>query len=367
MLYQFITTYRDAIIEKTREKVLTRPWPPVSTNELEDGVPLFLTQLAETLRLESVSSPITLSAISSAATRHGGALLARGFTVSQVVHDYGDICQAITDLAVEQNAPITTNEFHILNRCLDVAIAEAVTEHARITAESRSAGELERMGQVMHEVRNRLNTAIFAFDIVKRGTVAVNGSTGAVLGRSLVALRNLVDASLSDVRTAASHHRPERVSMLAFLSDVALAAGLQAEYSGQRFVIETIDPDMTAQVDRQLLESALMNLLNNGFKYTPQGGTVTLRARRDEGQVLIEVEDQCGGIPESAGDPFRAFGDRRGKDRTGLGLGLSIARKAVQTQGGDLSLRNIPGKGCVFTLVVPAATGEAVAVPASSR
>ena len=57
-----------------------------------------------------------------------------GFDVSQVVHDYGDICQAITELAREQKAPITVKEFHTLNRCLDAAIAEAVTEHARITA-----------------------------------------------------------------------------------------------------------------------------------------------------------------------------------------------------------------------------------------
>ena len=78
-------------------------------------------------------------AIGSTATRHGRDLLALGFTVSQVVHDYGDICQAVTELAIEQNAPITTDEFKTLNRCLDTAIAEAVTEHARITAESRSA------------------------------------------------------------------------------------------------------------------------------------------------------------------------------------------------------------------------------------
>jgi hypothetical protein len=70
-------------------------------------------------------------------------LVGLGFTVSQVVHDYGDICQAITEWAVEQNAPITTDEFHVLNRCLDTAIADAVTEHARITAASRSADELD--------------------------------------------------------------------------------------------------------------------------------------------------------------------------------------------------------------------------------
>src|SRR5436305_1625447 len=80
-------------------------------------------------------------------TGHGRDLLGLGFTVSQVVHDYGDICQASTELAVDQNAPITTIEFHILNRCLDTAIADAVTEHARITAEARSADEFERMGQ----------------------------------------------------------------------------------------------------------------------------------------------------------------------------------------------------------------------------
>ena len=193
-----------------------------------------------------------------------------GFTVSQVVHDYGDICQAITELAVDQNAPITTKEFHILNRCLDTAIADAVTEHARIIAESRSADELERMGQVTHEIRNIVNTAILAFDVVKRGTVGVNGNTGAVLGRSLTGLRDLVDSTLSDIRTAASHQRPELFSVLEFLSDIAVAAALQAEYSGLQFTSEPIDRDLSVNVDRQLLASAVTNVLSNAFKYTPR-------------------------------------------------------------------------------------------------
>jgi hypothetical protein len=204
MLYEFVTTYRDAIIAKTRVKVRTRPWPPASTSELENGLPIFLTQLAETLRWEHTDTPFSHRAIGDSATRHGRDLLGLGFTASQVVHDYGDICQAITELAVEQKAPITTEEFHILNRCLDTAIADAVTEHTRITADSRSTGELERMGQVTHEIRNMLSTALLAFDVVKRGTVGVNGNTGAVLGRSLTGLRDLVDSTLSDIRTAAS-------------------------------------------------------------------------------------------------------------------------------------------------------------------
>ncbi|HMF59104.1 MAG TPA: HAMP domain-containing sensor histidine kinase, partial [Vicinamibacterales bacterium] len=72
----------------------------------------------------------------------------------------------------------------------------------------------------------------------------------------------------------------------------------------------------------------------------------------------IEVEDECGGIPESAGDLFKPFADRRGKDRSGLGLGLSIARRAVRAHGGDIHIRNLPGKGCIFVIEVPLAVGE---------
>src|SRR6185295_9150122 len=167
-------------------------------------------------------------------------LLALGFTVSQVVHDYGDICQAVTELAIEQNAPITNAEFHVLNRCLDTAIAEAVTEHARITAEAKSTEELDRLGRVAHEIRNGLNTALLAFDFVKRGAVGVNGNTAAVLGRSLTGLQTLVESTLSDIRTAASHHRPEPVSMETFIGEIGSAAGLQAEYSGRQFVAEPV-------------------------------------------------------------------------------------------------------------------------------
>jgi signal transduction histidine kinase len=364
MFYEFVTLHRDLIIARTREKVTTRPWPPASTVELENGVPLFLTQLAETLRLESTSAPFSSTAIGSSATRHGRELRELGFTLSQVVHDYGDICQAITEVATEQNAPITADEFHILNRCLDTAIADAVTEHARLTAASQLSDELERIGRLMHEVRNNLNTSLIAFDVLKRGTVGIGGSTAGVLGRSLVTMRTFVDSTLADIRTAASHHRPENVSILTFLSEVEIAARLHADYSGLTLIIEPIDPGLIAHIDAQLLESALMNLLTNGFKYTREGGTVTLRASAQDGKVRIQVEDQCGGIPDTKGDPFRPFGDRRGKDRTGLGLGLSIARKAVRAQNGDVTVRNIPGQGCVFTIEVPLGTEHGVSVAA---
>jgi signal transduction histidine kinase len=358
MLHEFITTYRAAIIERAKQKLTDRPWPLVSTSELEHGVPLFLSQLSETLRWETTATPVSPAAMGTSAMKHGGELRALGFNISQVVHDYGDICQAITEVAVEQRIPITTEEFHTLNRCLDTAIAEAVTEHARITAESRTTEELERSGQLAHEMRDLLNTAMLSFHTLKLGTVAINGSTGTMLGRTLMGLRDLVDTTLTDVRISANIRRIERLAVAALLNDVAVAANLHADARALQFSMAPVDPAMAVDGDPQLLTSALMNLLTNAFKFTPAGGRVVLRTLRDEQRVRIEVADQCGGIPEHTSDPFKPFTERRKHDRTGLGLGLSIARKAVRMHGGDVTFRNLPGIGCVFVIELPLAVDE---------
>jgi signal transduction histidine kinase len=358
VLYEFIDLNRDAIISRTRDRVRSRSWPSVAPGEVEDGVPQFLTQLSETLRLESTSVPFPTDSIGAAASRHGGDLLRLGFSVSQVVHDYGDICQTVTALAVEQAAPITVEEFHTLNRCLDTAIAEAVTEHARITAEKRSAEEVERLGHAAHELRDILNTAILAFHTLKRGAVAINGSTGAILGQSLTRLHEVVDRTLSEVRLEAGKQRRARVPVATFIDDIAASGLLHSEYRQIQFIVEHVDPALSIEADPQLLTSAVMNMVHNAFKNTPPGGRVILRTRAEHGRLLIETEDQCGGIPPSKGDLFQAFGDRRGSDRSGLGLGLSIARKAVRAHGGEIRIRNMPGKGCVFVIDVPLVAEE---------
>ena len=150
--------------------------------------------------------------------------------MSQVVHDYGDICRTITALAVERRAPISVEEFHTLNRCLDTAIAEAVTEHARLTGQTRSDEEIERLGHAAHELRDILNTAVLAFHTLKRGAVAINGSTGAILGQSLMSLRDVVDRALSEVRLEAGKQRRARLPVVTFIDEIAASGMLHAEY-----------------------------------------------------------------------------------------------------------------------------------------
>src|SRR4029450_9109360 len=139
---------------------------------------VFLDQLVDALRLGITSSP----EIGRSAVQHGHDLLLQGFTVSQVVHDYGDVCQAITELAVEMNAPISTEDFGALSRCLDDAIAGAVSEYGRERNQSTLDGETargsERLGFFAHELRNLVNTAIVAFEVLKTGNVGAAGGTG---------------------------------------------------------------------------------------------------------------------------------------------------------------------------------------------
>jgi hypothetical protein len=176
----FIRTNREEIIRRCRAKVETRSDPPPTTAELDRGVPLFLDQLID----ELVHGPSAIQAIGRGAVQHGRDLLFQGFNVGQVVHDYGDICQSVTDLAVEQGAPIATDDFRTLNRCLDDAIAGAVTEFSR-------QRDVARLGE-SHELRNLAETAITAFEVLQEGNVGVGGSTGALVHRTLVAIRTLV-------------------------------------------------------------------------------------------------------------------------------------------------------------------------------
>ena len=130
---------------------------------------------------------------------------------------------------------------------------------------------------------------------------------------------------------------------------------MDAESRGVTFTLTPGDPALTIDADPPLLVSAITNLLNNAFKFTPRGGRVGLAANRRGTRVLIDVEDECGGLPDGSGDRFQAFGEQRGHDRSGLGQGLSIARKAIRSLGGDISIRNMPGKGCAFVIDLPLA------------
>jgi len=282
-------------------------------------------------------------------------LLKSGFSVGQVVHGYGDVCQVVTNLAQETNALISPEEFHTFNRCLDDAIAGAVTAYGEQRERELAYEGTERVGVLAHELRNLLNTAVLSFDAIKGGTVALGGSTSVVHARSLAGLRKLADRALAEVRLEAGQARFEPVLLAELIDEVHTSAALEAQGVNVQLEVDPVEAELTIQADRQLFSSAVSNLLQNAVKYSHLGGNVRLSAHATDAEVFIDVADSCGGLPPRAAEAlFRPF-ERGGAKSPGLGLGLSIASSAVRAHSGELRVRDVPGAGCVFTIVLPRA------------
>lgn len=371
-MHRFLSDHRDELIDRCMTKVALRPRRHATPKQLANGIPLFLEQLIKTLEAEDEGDPAqgqrisgpaggdasVLSPIGVSATAHGKELMHLGYTVDQVVHDYGDLCQAITDLAFERDAPFSVDQFRTLNRCLDNAIADAVTEFSAQREKSaslrRSADENERMGMLVHELRNFVHTATMAFAVLESAKVPIGGSTGAVVKRSLGAMSDLLQSSMEQVRSRAGASDPDQAFSLAdFVAEARNMASLHAAERGCSFAVPEVDRSLGIAGNRDHLLAALVNLLQNAFKFTHPRTEVMLHAYGEAERVCIDVKDHCGGLPRGIVEKmFKPFA-QGGGDRSGLGLGLSIARRSIEADHGSLGVRDVPGSGCVFTISLP--------------
>jgi signal transduction histidine kinase len=353
MLDAFLVTERDTIIARTRARVAARAGQLEQPTPDTKAISLFVDQLGAALRMAGVTDAIDHDQIGRTAAKHGHDALRTGRPVAQVVHDYGDVCQVIAELAVERGTPISGAELRTLNLCLDDAIGSAVSEYARQRQLAIEHDGTERLGALAHELRNQLNSAVLSFEVIKTGHVGLKGSTTLAFDRSLIRLRNLIDRSLANVRLEAALDRRERISVIDFVEEVEMGAKLQADASGIKFAVRVADGSATIEGDREILAAALSNLLQNAFKFTRAETGVSLTAHATRDRVLFDVEDECGGLPRGAcEDLLRPF-VQRGTNRSGLGLGLSICVKAALANGGEIRVRDLPGKGCIFTLDLP--------------
>lgn len=372
MMHDFLCSNRDELVTRCREKVSRRPHRSATSRQLNRGVPMFLEQLIRTLRMEQSEHPMlsreisglaggiapSLSEVGETAAQHGRELLQLGFSVNQVVHDYGDLCQSITDLADERDAPFEVDEFRTLNRCLDNAIADAVTEFTyqrdTVVANQQALEVNERLGFFSHELRNSLSTATLAFSALKAGNMPLTGATGSVLERSLFTLQNLVNGSLAHVGSLTRNSPSHDVFSLAdFVTELEHAARLDATARGCRLISTPVDPLLALHGDREQILAAVGNLLSNAFKFTHHHTDVTLNAYAVADQILIDVKDHCGGLIVADLEKMFSPFTQHGTDRSGLGLGLATARRSVEANNGTLTVRDEPGTGCVFTVSLP--------------
>ena len=216
MLYEFLNSNHDELIRRCRDKATKRDKSPEMRATLENGAPLFLQQLSDILFNETMTtarpaagldSTRDPSAVRDTAKLNGEEMLRAGYSVDQVIHGYGDVCQSITEMVIEQNAGISADEFRTLNRCLDDAIADAVVAFG-----STHQGELNEQAEVLHDkldlfVKEQwrlLETAIQSHAAIKTGNIGMNGATGALLLHSLEELRALAARAVPAIHLASA-------------------------------------------------------------------------------------------------------------------------------------------------------------------
>jgi signal transduction histidine kinase len=339
---------------KTRREVLVACWgakiraalsAPVTTAELLDRMPEFVDEIISALYPDAV----TLPGGSGNAEEHGAQRLRLHFDVAEVVREYGLLHECIIEIARDAGTTIDAREQCVISRWINSGIADAVAQYVKRRDEERDRQSSEHLGFIAHELRNPLSAARAAA-LRLRNNERAGGRATELLERSLRRAADMIDNALSHTSLQLGvEPRREKLALADLLHDIELEAGVEAQARG--IDLDVPPPgDLVVTADPRLLRSAIFNLVQNGLKFSPAGSTVSVRARAAPGGIAIDVADACGGLPPGKVDDLFAPLVQRSENRTGFGLGLAIARQAVEANGGKIRVRDVPGSGCVFTI-----------------
>lgn len=322
-LYDFVVEHRHDIVTRARLRIGERIAPIPTEDELSRGVHLFLDDLLRALRPPSVRPPglrpdRVRPDVVEDDIRPRQPVLRASFTIAQVVYDYGDICQAVTELLAAQHETLEAREFRILNQCLDDAIAGAVTAFARRRDGLVSNRQSDRLRTFAEPLRAQLASARLAFQMIQRGTVGAGGSTGMLLARSLIGLGRSIDYALT-MSTLEGPPSREAIELKSLVEEIEVSAVIEARGRGVRWGTSPVARELQADTNRELLRAALTGLVEAAIHQTPRGGLVTLTVRSIATQILIDVTTSGNDVTSTVESE-----------------GLELPRQAFQACGGAL-------------------------------
>jgi hypothetical protein len=354
-LSELLTAHRAELIERWTNTVAREgAAQPLERAELVDQMPRFIDELVAALR--PAADPVPSSGRN--AVEHGAQRLGLGFNVREVVREYGILHRCIIAIAAEANHALTSREQVVLATVLNDGVADAISQYVSERDAELRRQMAEHLGFIAHEVRNPLSSAVVALQLLQKRELAGGGRVVELLARTLRRTSGVIDNALNHATLSLGvAPRLEPLGLRDLLSDIVLDFGAEAERKNIEIVLD-VPGDPTLDADRRLLASAISNLVQNALKFTRPDSKIEVRARRTGGDISVEVQDACGGLPPGkAEDLFKPL-VRGGQEPTGFGLGLAIAQQAAQAHGGRLSVRDLPGQGCVFRLELPARAGR---------
>jgi signal transduction histidine kinase len=258
------------------------------------------------------------------------------------------------------------NELFILNQELEMRREEA--ENAKFQAEAASKAKTDFLANMSHELRTPLNSILGFSEILQdRLFGEINEKQQEYVsyihtsGKHLLNLINEI-LDLSKVESGKMELDPSRFP----LKEALMASMIMLKEKAMRHGIKTdidIEPDadIDIEADNRKLKQIMFNLLSNAVKFTPDGGSVAVRARKViEGEldyIEISIEDTGIGIKkedmEKLFQPFSQLESPYEKKYEGTGLGLALTKKLVELHGGRIWCESEYGKGSKFTLMMP--------------
>ena len=358
-MHEMLTENRTQILEHCRV-AMKESMHLTDAEGVDEGLVTLYNQLLEVVDLSTEEdSPetrqkIVKEAISDTESKkHAQDFHSRGYTIMQLVRGYGSLCQGITDFAQDNDKSITSAEFAQLNLCLDIAIAQAVTEFQKLEVSFTEKDERLKMGYLIRELRNSLSGAVLSHELIRSGRVGVNGSTSAIMTTAHTRMRELIDRSVAEFRMSADQELELSVFKL-FHVVSEVESSLSSELNSKQLTVHAdADSTLLVKADRHLMISAITHLVQNAIRFTPEGGNIWLQVYADGTDTVIEVEDQCGGLPAGKVEEMFKPYSFDGTEPNNLGFGLSMVRQAADLHGFVLAVRNVPKTGCVFSLRMP--------------
>jgi signal transduction histidine kinase len=348
-LHEFLATHRDMLI--ARAVLYLRPATPGRTDaEVEGRLAGLVDQIVYALRRDAGAPDETvLPGHSMLAAEHGRERYARGFDVLSVVRDFGMLSNTLGELATKAEETFEPREYQVFNQCIDSLTLAALDEYSRQAQSSTEARTSDVLENVLHELRAELSTGRMAFRALQSGTLGIRSRTADLVDRSFGRIERLLRKAAVVVRLRTPEVLgSEQLDVASELRALVGAAPLERQIT----IGLDVEPGLMLVGDPGLIMSATSNLIENAVSYSKAGARVQVRARRDTDVVIIEVEDQCGGLGKTDDDLYLPFVQRSG-NRRGPGLGLAIAQEAVTAHGGEVAIQNRPGEGCTMQLRFP--------------
>lgn len=347
LLIDFIQANKDTIIDRWKTLARDRLGLTLGTSELVDDLPLFLDDLAEALNSGTGELPDT-----SAAEKHGRQRMRSGINIGGLAEEMTLVGETILELTGEVERAIPAEEVRKLFHAIGRGVAASVRAYAALRDREIVEQGIQHYSFIAHEIRGPLQAARLTATLLLREEEPKRQKYFEQLDNAIAKASQLIDESIVQARLFSKPRVSARPVAVSPMADT-ICGEIQPQAQAKRITIVKDIEIEQLEADERLLLTAITNLMRNAVNFSPEGGQVTLRARTLDNRVLFEVEDTCGGMPEDLpAKLFQPFVQEKA-ERGGFGLGLLIAKRAVEAHGGSVRVINRPDKGCTFVLDLP--------------